>query len=165
MTQVRAAAKQFLAALLTDGGETTAAARVDWPRFGLMQLMQASAGNDPQAREELIRRGLEALAKVQPGPDLQARALSTLRSLIEILIGRTWRFADGFVNPLLEALRAGPVPATPPALRRYLERLAELARAATPVTIAARDAEATKAMTLLFVDGLYVGFLPGTLPG
>jgi hypothetical protein len=164
MVEGKAQARSFLEGLL--GGEAPAEAllgRVDWPRLGLMQLMQASAGAEAAARDELIARGLDALGKAQLGRDMQERALASLRSLIEILIGRTWRFVDGYENPLLEGLRAGPLPSTPPALRRYLERLAEVARAAQPVTIAARDPDAGKVMTLLFVDGAYAGFLPGAL--
>jgi len=125
--------------------------------------MQASAGTQAEAREQLVARGMEALDKAKLGRDMQLRTLASLRSLIEILIGRSWRAVERFDNPLLEGLRAGPVPTTPPALRRYLERLSEVARAAVPVTIAAKDPEATKVMTLLFVDGLYAGFLPGAL--
>jgi hypothetical protein len=164
MIEGTAQARQFLDALL--GGDAPAemlVERVDWARLGLMQLMQASAGADAAAREELVARGLDALDKAKLGRDMQQRTLASLRSLIEILIGRSWRFVEGYGNPLLEALRAGPLPSTPPALRRYLERLAEVARAATPVTIAARDPEASKVMTLLFVDGAYAGFLPGAL--
>jgi hypothetical protein len=161
---VRTQAERFLQALL--GGPPTAElrAQVDWARFGLMQLMQATAGVDAAAREDLVTRGLDALAKVQPAPDVQERALLSLRSLVEILIGQSWRFIEGWANPLLAGLRAGPLPSTPPGLRRYLERLAEVARAATPVTIAPVDPEATKLMTLLFVDELYAGFLPGAAP-
>jgi hypothetical protein len=164
MTEGKAQARRFLEGLL--GGEApaeTLVGEVDWARLGLMQLMQASAGTAAAAREELVTRGLDALEKAKLGPDMQLRTLASLRSLIEILIGRTWRFVDGFVNPLLEGLRAGPLPSTPPALRRYLERLSEVARVAQPVTIAAKDPEAAKVMTLLFVDGLYAGFLPGAL--
>jgi hypothetical protein len=164
MTEGKAQARAFLEGLL--GGEAPAESlleRVDWARLGLMQLMQASAGTQAQAREELVARGLDALDKAKLGRDMQLRTLASLRSLIEILIGRTWRFVDGYQNPLLEGLRAGPLPSTPPTLRRYLERLSEVARAALPATIAAKDPDATKVMTLLFVDGLYAGFLPGAL--
>jgi hypothetical protein len=65
---------------------------------------------------------------------------------------------------MLTALRGGPAAGAPPNLTRYLTMLQEIARAATPVTIAAKDdLEGQKLMTLLFVDGKYVGFLPGAL--
>ena len=166
-SNARASAQQFLDALFTDAPAASLRARVDWPRFRLMQLMQATAGADVAAREDLVTRGLDALAKLPEGtavPDLEERALRSLRSLIEILIGRRWRFVDGYDNPLLAGLRAGPVAAAPPGVRRYLLQLAELARAATPVTITnADDDDGQKLMTLLLVDGRYCGFLPGNL--
>ena len=93
------------------------------------------------------------------GAEAEERALRSLRSLVEILLPRGWRFVDGFDNPMLAALAGGPAPGAPPNLTRYLTMLQEIARAATPVTIAAKDDdEGQKLMTLLFVDGKYVGF-------
>jgi len=64
---------------------------------------------------------------------------------------------------MLAALAGGPAPGAPPNLGRYLGMLQEIARAATAVTIAGKDDdEGKKLMTLLFVDGKYVGFLPGS---
>ena len=86
-----------------------------------------------------------------------------MRSLIEILLPRGWRFVDELRQPDAGGAGAGPAPGAPPNLARYLTMLQEIARAATPVTIAGKDDdEGQKLMTLLFVDGKYVGFLPGT---
>jgi hypothetical protein len=157
----KAAAEAFLQALLGDTPPDALRALVDWPRFRLMQLMQATAGTDAAARDQLLARALDALAVATPGVEAEDRALRSLASMIEVLIGTSWRFVDDWTNPLLAGLRAGPRPGTPPGLARYLERLAEIANAATAVTIAPRDPDATKLMTLLFVDGRYAGFLPG----
>jgi hypothetical protein len=159
----KAAAQAFVSALLGDTSWDELRTLVDWPRFRLMQLMQATAGSEPAARDQLLSRALDALAVATPGAEAEERALRSLAALIEVLIGKQWRFVDEWANPLLKGLRAGPLPGTPPGLKRYLERLAEVANAATAVTMTARDPEATKLMTLLFVDGLYAGFLPGEL--
>jgi hypothetical protein len=163
----RASARQFLDALLGDASAELLRPSIDWRNFRLMQLMQATTSVPPENREQLVARGLETLAAVAdtPVPDVEERALRSLRSLIEILLGRAWRIVEQYENPLLEGLRAGPLLTTPPAMRRYLEELATLARMASAVTIAARDEEpGQKLMTLLFLDGRYCGFLPGTLP-
>ncbi|MGZ3408331.1 MAG: hypothetical protein ACXVAN_17900 [Polyangia bacterium] len=153
-------ARAFLDALL--GGAAEARAKVDWPRYRLMQLMQGTAGSDAAAREQLLARGFVELSRGTFGADAEERALRSLRSLVEILLPRGWRFVDGFDNPMLEGLRGGPAAGAPPNLTRYLTMLQEIARAAVPVTIAGKDdAEGRKLMTLLFVDGKYVGFLPG----
>lgn len=163
----RTAARQLLDALLGDASAETLRPSIDWRNFRLMQLMQATTSVPPENREQLVARGLETLAAVgdAPVPEVEERALRSLRSLIEILIGRAWRFVESYENPLLEGLRAGPILTTPPAMRRYLDELATLARMASAVTIAAREEEVgQKLMTLLFLDGRYCGFLPGTLP-
>ena len=99
------------------------------------------------------------------GAEAEERALRSLRSLIEILLPRGWRFVDGYESPMLVGLRGGPAAGAPANLTRYLTMLQEIARVAEPVTIAAKDdEEGKKLMTLLFVDGKYVGFLPGSLP-
>ncbi len=152
--EAQALARDFLDALL--GGGEEARTRVDWPRWRLMQLMQGTAGVDGQTREQLLARG-------NFGVEAELRALNGLRSLVEILLPRGWRFVDGYDNPMLEGLRGGPADNAPPQLRRYLTLLQEIARAAVPVTIAGRDDdEGRKLMTLLFVGGKYVGFLPGS---
>jgi hypothetical protein len=138
-------------------------ARVDWPRWRLMQLMQGTAGSDAPTREQLLARGFVELARANFGPDDEARSLRSLRSLIEILLPRGWRVVADYENPMVIALRGGPAPGTPPNLTRYLKMLQEIAQTASVVTIAARDDdEGKKLMTLLFVDGKYVGFLPGS---
>jgi hypothetical protein len=65
---------------------------------------------------------------------------------------------------MLAGLVGGPAPGTPANLARYLALLQEIATRAEAVTIAGKDDdEGKKLMTLLFVDGKYVGFLPGSL--
>lgn len=164
MTEAKQAARAFLDGLVGDGPVESLRARVDWPRYRLMQLMQGTAGTDAATREQLLARGFVELSRASFGADAEERALTSLRSLIEILLPRGWRFVDGYDNPMLAALAGGPAPGAPPNLTRYLTMLQEIARAAAPVTIAGRDDdEGAKLMTLLFVDGRYVGFLPGTL--
>lgn len=158
----RAAAQQLLDGLLGGGALEPLRARVDWPRFRLMQLMQGIAGADTATREQLVARGLVELARGSFAAEAEERALRSLRSLVEILLPRGWRFVDGWDNPMLAALRGGPAAGAPPHLTRYLTMLQEIARAAEPVTVAGRDdADGQKLMTLLFVGGRYVGFLPG----
>jgi hypothetical protein len=157
---LRAETRAFLDGLLA-GDDVRA--RVDWPRYRLMQLMQGTAGSDATTREQLLARGFVELGRGKFGAEAEEQALRSLRSLVEILLPRGWRFVDGFANPMLAALIAGPAPGAPPNLTRYLTMLQEIARAATPVTIAGKDDdEGQKLMTLLFVGGKYVGFLPGT---
>lgn len=160
----RTDARAFLDGLLAgEGAGDDVRALVDWPRYRLMQLMQGTAGTDAATREQLLARGFVELGRGKFGADAEARALRSLRSLIEILLPRGWRFVDGYDNPMLAALVAGPAPGAPPNLTRYLTMLQEIARAAVPVTIAGRDDdEGQKLMTLLFVGGKYVGFLPGS---
>ena len=158
-----ALARSFLGALVSDGDLAALRALVDWPRFRLMQLMQGTAGADPVAREQLLARGFVELARGRFDADAEERALRSLRSLVEILLPRGWRLVDGFDSPMLAGLRGGPVAGAPPNLTRYLSLLKEIADAAKAVTIAARhDDEGAKLMTLLFVGGRYVGFLPGS---
>jgi hypothetical protein len=163
---MRAETRAFLDALLAgDAAADDVRARVDWPRYRLMQLMQGTAGTDAATREQLLARGFVELGRGAFGADAEERALRSLRSLVEILLPRGWRFVDAFENPMLAALVAGPAPGAPPNLTRYLTMLQEIARAAVPVTIAGKDDdEGQKLMTLLFVGGKYVGFLPGSLP-
>jgi hypothetical protein len=155
-------ARAFIGGLLAGDD---ARALVDWPRYRLMQLMQGTAGTDAATREQLLARGFVELARGNFGAEAEERALRSLRSLIEILLPRGWRFVDGYESPMLEGLRGGPAAGAPQNLTRYLTLLQEIARAAEAVTIAAKDdEEGKKLMTLLFVDGKYVGFLPGALP-
>ncbi len=132
---MKAVARAFLDGLLT-GHAQDARAQVDWPRYRLMQLMQGTAGADPATREQLLARGFVELARGSFGAEAEERALRSLRSLIEILLPRGWRFVDGYESPMLAALRGGPAAGAPPNLARYLTMLQEIARAATSVTIA-----------------------------
>lgn len=160
----RAAAQALLDGLGGGGDVAPLRGLIDWPRFRLMQLMQGTAGTDAATREQLLARGFVELARGSFGAEAETRALRSLGSLVQILMPRGWRFVDGWDNPMLAALRGGPAPGAPPNLTRYLTMLQEIARAAAPVTIAGRDdAEGQKLMTLLFVDGKYVGFLPGQM--
>ncbi|HEX6839751.1 MAG TPA: hypothetical protein VF334_24410, partial [Polyangia bacterium] len=144
------AARAFLDGLLGGGAVEELRALVDWPRYRLMQLMQGTAGTDAETREQLLARGFVELSRGSFGAEAEERALKSLRSLIEILLPRGWRFVDGFANPMLAALAGGPAPGAPPNLSRYLTMLQEIARAATAVTIAAKDDdEGSKLMTLL----------------
>jgi hypothetical protein len=162
-SDAQAHARLFLEALLGDASSDAAARLVDWPRFRLMQLIPGTAGSDPELREQLIARGLVELARGRFGAAEEERAVRSLRSLVELLLPRGWRFVDDYVNPMLVGLASGPTPSTPPNLKRYLTMLQELAQNAEAVTIAGRDdVEGQKLMTLLFVDGRYVGFLPGS---
>ncbi len=161
---MRAEARAFLDGILGGAAVEELRARVDWPRYRLMQLMQGTAGSDAATREQLLARGFVELSRGKFGADAEERALRSLRSLVEILLPRGWRFIEGYDNPMLAALAGGPAPGAPPNLARYLTMLQEIARAATAATIAGQDDdEGRKLMTLLFVDGKYVGFLPGSL--
>jgi hypothetical protein len=155
-------ATTMIDALLGTMAEGEVAKLIDWPRFRLMQLMQGSAGVDAAMREQLIARGLVELARAKLGADVEERAVRSLRALMQILLPRGWRFVDDFANPLLSGLRGGPAANAPHALKHYLTMLQELSQTAEDVTIAALDdVHGQKLMTLLFVAGKYVGFLPG----
>jgi hypothetical protein len=159
-----AEARAFLDGLIGGATAEELRARVDWPRYRLMQLMQGTAGSDAATREQLLARGFVELSRAKFGADAEERALRSLRSLVEILLPRGWRAVEGYDNPMLKALAGGPAAGSPPNLTRYLKMLQELARAATAATIAGKDDdEGKKLMTLLFVDGKYIGFLPGSL--
>ena len=161
----KATAQLFLDGLLGAASADDLRAQVDWPRYRLMQLMQGTAGTDAATREQLLARGFVELSRGRFDANAEERALRSLRSLVAILLPRGWRFVDGYDNPMLAGLRGGPAAGAPPNLSRYLVMLQEIARAAVPVTVAADDdGHGQKLMTLLFVDGKYVGFLPGALP-
>lgn len=160
-TAAQKVARAFLDALYTGAADTRT--RIDWPRWRLMQLMQGTAGSDGATREQLLARGFVELGKGNFGVEAEERAVRGLRSLVEILLPRGWRFVDDYENPMLAGLRGGPAPNAPPQLTRYLTMLQEIARGSAAVTIAGKDDdEGRKLMTMLFVDGKYVGFLPGT---
>src|SRR5438270_12348337 len=102
---LRAETRAFLDGLLA-GDDVRA--QVDWPRYRLMQVMQGTAGSDAATREQLLARGFVELGRGTFGADAEERALRSLRSLIEILLPRGWRFVDGYDNPMIAALAAGP---------------------------------------------------------
>jgi len=156
------AAARFLDALFQRG----APPEIDWNRFRVMQLIQGTAGASGDVREQLVGRGLVEIAKAPLTDGAKERAVASLRSLLEVLLPRGFRVVEGYQNPMVEALRRGPAPGTPPNVARFLAMLAELAGEAEAVTIAGQDDVAgRKLMTLLFVDGKYCGFLPGAPPG
>jgi hypothetical protein len=155
-----ALAQRFLSALFSDSGELP---DVDWERFRVMQLIQGTAGADAADRERLVGRGLVELARAPLTDETRRRAASSLRALFEVILPRGWRVVSGYVNPMVARLALGPQAGAPPNVTRFLQLLAEIARDAAAVTVCARDDdEGHKLVTLLFVDGRYVGFLPGT---
>ncbi len=149
-------ARAFLDALYTGSDDTRT--RIDWPRWRLMQLMQGTAGVDTATREQLLQRGFVELGKGNFGVDAEERAVRGLRSLVEILLPRGWRFVDGYDNPMLAALRGGPVAGAPPTKYPALPRLWELTQdalaGADEVTYAG-----AKRVTLLFVGDRLAGVL------
>ncbi|HWE28822.1 MAG TPA: hypothetical protein VHB97_12515, partial [Polyangia bacterium] len=132
---MRAEARKFLDGLLGAEPVDRLRALIDWPRYRLMQLMQGTAGVDVATREQLLARGFVELSRATFGAEAEERALRSLRSLIETLLPRGWRFVDDYDNPMLAGLVGGPAPGAPPNLTRYLTMLQEIARAAEPVTI------------------------------
>ena len=152
-------ALDFLARLFDESGP---APHVDWERYRIMQLIPGTAGvADAAARDRLIERGFIELAKGGFDEAAQRRSIESLRSLVGQVLGTRHRVL-AFQNPMVEAMAAGPAPSTPPNLARLLSAVAEIVQRATSVTVAAEaDAIGERLMTLLFVDGAYVGFLPG----
>jgi hypothetical protein len=155
-----AAARAFLAAIFEEDG----APAIDWDRYRLMQLIPGTAAApDAQAREQLVQRGFVELGKGKFDADTEQRSLASLRALYGQLLGPRWRVVP-FDNPIVAALAGGPAAHTPPNLARLLSAVADIVRGAEAFTVAAEsDALGERLMTLLFVDGKYVGFLPGHL--
>jgi hypothetical protein len=161
MTRVEdeALAQTFIAHLFDDKGPLPA---VDWERYRLMQLIPGTAGvSDPALRDALVGRGFAELAKGQFDAETERRSVTSLRVLVTQVLGEQLRIVTGFQNPMVAALASGPTTGAPPNLQRLLSAVAEIAARAVAVTIAAEnDLVGERLMTLLFVDGKYVGFLP-----
>lgn len=157
--KAEAIARQFLERLFDSEGEAPA---VDWDRFRIMQLIPGTAGApNLQARDQLVQRGFIEIAKGSFDADTEARSLSSLRALYDQVIGPHYKVV-AFDNPMLAAMRQGPAPGTPPNLARLLSAVCEIVSRAEPVTIAADgDVLGERLVTMLFVEGRYVGFLPG----
>ena len=153
------AAKTFLARLFAEDGPPPA---IDWDRYRLMQLIPGTAGvTDPKIRDQLIQRGFVELAKGQFDAETERRSLISLRTLVSQVLGEKLRVVEGFVNPMVAALAGGPAPGAPPNVARLLAAVSDIVKHAEAVTIAAEsDLVGERLMTLLFVDGEYVGFLP-----
>jgi hypothetical protein len=152
-------AEEFLESLFVEDGPPPA---IDWDRYRLMQLIPGTAGvTDPAMRDQLIQRGFVELAKGTFDAETEKRSLVSLRLLVSQILGDKLRVVDGFSNPMVAALRGGPAPGAPPNVARLLSAVSDIVRNAEPVTIAAADdLVGERLMTLLFVDGKYVGFLP-----
>ena len=154
-----ALADELVRRLFADQGP---APDVDWARFRLMQLIPGTAGvTDAALRDQLIARGFEELEKGSFDAETERRSIVSLRTLVRQLLGEQPRVI-AYENPMVGALGRGPAPHAPPNLKRLLTAVAEIVSRATPVSIAAEgDAIGERIMTLLFVEGRYVGFLPG----
>jgi hypothetical protein len=152
-------ATEFLARLFVEDGPAPA---IDWERYRLMQLIPGTAGvTDPKVRDQLIQRGFVELGKGAFDAETEQRSLVSLRVLVAQILGDKLRVVDGFTNPMVAALRGGPAPGAPPNVARLLAAVSDIVQHAEPVTIAAADdLVGERLMTLLFVDGKYVGFLP-----
>jgi hypothetical protein len=155
-------ALEFIARLFADDGDAPPPA-IDWERFRLMQLIPGTAGvADAKMRDQLVARGFVELARGQFDAETERRSILSLRTLIGQLLGERVRVVDGYANPMVAALQNGPSAGTPPNLARLLSAVAEIAARADAVTICAEsDLVGERLMTLLFIDGKYVGFLPG----
>jgi hypothetical protein len=150
--------EDFVNQLFDENGPPPA---VDWERYRLMQLIPGTAGSDPHTRDQLIARGFVEIAKGKFDADTERRSLVSLRVLVEQIIGQKVRVVQGFLNPMVDALRGGPAQGAPPNVARLLSAVSDIVAHAQEVTIAAEsDVLGERLMTLLFVDGKYVGFLP-----
>jgi hypothetical protein len=158
-----ALAEAFLARLLDEDGPPPA---VDWERYRLMQLIPGTAGvSDLKMREALVARGFVELAKGTFDAETERRSIISLRALVSQVLRGQPRVEAGFTNPLVASMKNGPGPGTPPNLARLLSAIAEIARSATAVTVVGdEDALGERMMTLLFLDGKYVGFVPASRP-
>ncbi len=134
---------------------------MDWDRFRLMQLIPGTAGADAKTREQLLQRGFVELGRGRFDAATEARSVQSLRALVTQVIGARYQIV-AYENPMLTALGVGPKEDTPPNLRRLLLAVADIVAHAQAVTIVGEsDPLGERLMTLLFVDGRYVGFLPG----
>ena len=154
-----ATAHRFLERLFDADGDTPP---IDWDRFRLMQLIPGTAGApDAHTRDQLVARGFVEIAKGSFDAETERRSLSSLRALFQQIIGADYKLV-AYDNPMLEALRIGPAPGAPANLARLLSAVADIAAHAEAVTIRSDgDVLGERLMTLMFVDGKYVGFLPG----
>ncbi len=151
-------AQEFLERLLREHG---AAPAIDWDRFRLMQLIPGTAGADVKTREQLLQRGFVELGRGKFDAEAEARSIRSLRALFTQIIGTHFRLVE-HDNPMLAALAVGPSPDAPPNLKRLLLAVADVVAHAQAVTVAGEaDPLGERLMTLLFVEGKYVGFLPG----
>lgn len=157
-------ALDFLARLFDEAGplRSNEGPRIDWERYRLMQLIPGTAGvADAGARDRLIERGFIELGKGGFDEAAERRSIESLRSLVGQVLGTRHRVVP-FTNPMATALAQGPAPSTPPNLKRLLTAVADIVQRAEAITVAAEsDAIGERLMTLLFIDGAYVGFLPG----
>ena len=149
----------FLKRLFDSEGEPPA---VDWDRFRIMQLIPGTAGApDVKARDQLVARGFVEIAKGSFDAETERRSLSSLRALFEQIVGEQYKMV-AYENPMLTALRQGPTAGAPANLARLLSAVADIVANAEPITIRSDgDVLGERLMTLLFVGGKYVGFLPG----
>ncbi len=152
-------AERFLEQLFDATGPAPA---VDWDRFRMMQLIPGTAGApDVNARDQLVARGFVEIAKGSFNAESERRSLSSLRALFEQIVGAQYKVV-AFDNPMVGALRQGPTPGAPPNLARLLSAVSDIVTNAEPITIRSDgDVLGERLMTLLFVNGKYVGFLPG----
>jgi hypothetical protein len=154
-------ARTFLARLFAEHGP---APDIDWEKFRLMQLIPGTAGvSDPMKRDALVERGFIELGRGKFDANIERRSLDSLRALITQVLGTRPVILSGFSNPLVDAMSNSPAPTTPPNLMRLLGAVGEIVRQADAVTFGAPgDKLGERLMTLLFVDGRYVGFLPAS---
>ena len=154
-------AEAFLARLLDDKGPPP---DVDWERYRFMQLVPGTAGaRDVAEREALVGRGLVELAQGTFDAETERRSLISLRTLVTQILGQRPQMVPGFENPLVDTLSRAAAPGTPPNLKRMLDGVAEIVRAADAITVRSEaDPLGERMMTLLFIDGRYVGFLPAS---
>jgi hypothetical protein len=155
-------AHQFLDSLLSST-ERRPAPKIDWPLFRLLQIIEGTSGTDLETRERLVGLGLAEIDRSIFDAEAETRSLSALRKLYRSLLGTGWRFVADYENPMLGALRGGPLPETPPNLKRFLVEVEEVVRRAKSITVVAQaDESERRLVTLLFIDEKYVGFLPGS---
>jgi hypothetical protein len=133
---------------------------VHWDHFRLMQLIPGTAGAEPAQREQLLQRGFVELGRGKFDEQTERRSMESLRALVTQVIGKPYQFID-HDNPMLAALAIGPKDDATPNLRRLLLAVADIVAHASAVTIRGEaDVLGERLMTLLFIGGKYVGFLP-----